>query len=297
LTKVLFILLVMILSFQLKADELTLHFMRSPLGIDWSDPWHMTMSTFENSIIPFKKKRAFAISHVFAELKCDSTGEHLYRAMTSEEDNTERDLVFKKHYGLGVMFHTYPGLLEKNDVITHDLAPYETSGRHNILTIKVAPKTCQRMVKYVNDYDARGFGKKYSGLQADPLKGEGAGCAAFGVSFLRVGGLMDKFTNEWKEILDIPKRLIGGPLTGNKVKVVYILTHFFAQWNNREPHIHLEAWNPERMHSWVKKMYKKVRHGEYHGQWPADISQKGKSLHLTLDMSHRPTPTGPYWLF
>jgi hypothetical protein len=297
LIKMLFIFMLSFTSFETKADELNLHFMRSPLGINWANPWQMTMSTFENSIVHFKKKRAFSISHVFVELKCDSTGEHLYRAMTSADNSNERELVLKLGYGMGVMFQNYPGELEKNATITRDLAPYEKSHRHNILTLKVSASSCKRMITYVNDYDARGFGSKYSGLQADPLKGEGAGCAAFGVSFMRVAGLMDSFTDEWKEIIDVPKRFIGGPLTGNRVSVAKLLTHPFAQWSSRKPHIHLEAWNPERMHSWVARMHRKVRFGFYDGKWPASISEKGRSLQLTLDMSERPTPTENYWQF
>lgn len=287
-------------SFSVKADELKLHLLRSPVGINWKSPWNLSVSTLKNNIIPFKNKRAFAISHVFVEVKCDSTGEHIYRGMTSapaEPGNSEVDMLFKKGYGLGMMFHTYPGLYEKNEVVTRDLAPYLGSKRYSSLTIKVNPAACQRMMDYAHDFEARGFGKKYAGLQGDPLKGDGSGCSAFGVSFMRVAGLMDSFTKEWQQIIDVPTRFVGGEITGKKVKLTYILKSIRARWNNKEPHIHLEAWDPELMHAWVKRTYQQVKWGEYQGQWPAEISKHRKSYHLTLDMSDRATPTGSFWLF
>jgi hypothetical protein len=88
-----------------------------------------------------------------------------------------------------------------------------------------------------------------------------------------------------------------GEITGNKVKLTYILKSIRARWNNKEPHIHLEAWDPELMHAWVKRTYQTVKFGEYEGQWPAEISKDKKSYHLTLDMSERETPTGTYWQY
>ena len=50
------------------------------------------------------------------------------------------------------------------------------------------------------------------------------------------------------------------------------------------------------MHSWVKKMYNEVRNGQYEGKWPANVSRKGNTLTLELDMSKRSVPTGPFWI-
>lgn len=290
-------LLLLLLSTQLHADELKLHFMHSPLGVNWSSPWHLAVSTLKNQIAPVGKKRAYSISHVFVELKCDSQGKHLFRGMTSAPGTEDRDLVFKEKYGLGTMFHSYKGVLEKDQSIVNDLAPYEGHKRHSELSIKVSAAACERMIAYVDEYEALGYGNMYSGLQADPLKREGSGCSAFGVSFMRVAGLMDEsITKNWIESIDIPTRLIGGPMTGKKVSIFYILTHPGAHWNNKEKHVHLNAWNPEKMHSWVGKTYKQIREGQYGGKWPANVSRKGDTLTVELDMTNRPVPTGTFWL-
>lgn len=278
------------------ANELTLHFMRSPLGINWNTPWTLSMSTVKNQLVPFSKKRAYSISHVFVEVNCASNGRHIKRGMTSATTTEERDLVFKQHYGLGTMFHFFKGNLEKEEQIERDLAPYDGSKRKATLNIKVSAKTCERMLAYADEYEEKGYGKMYSGLQADPLKGEGSGCSAFGVSFMRVGGLMDDFTQEWKTIIDVPNRFIGGPMTGNKVKLGYILSHPGAKWSNKEPHFHLEAWNPEKMHAWVKKTYAEVRNGTYEGKWPVEVSRYKNTREVTLDMESRETPEGSFWI-
>lgn len=289
-------LLLLLFSVHVQADELKFHLMRSPVGVSWATPWKLTMSILKNQIAPVGKKRAYSISHVFVEVKCDSTGKHILRGMTSEGSTEERDLVFKQKYGFGTMFHTYKGMLEKEEQVLTGLAPYAGHKRRAELAIKVSPETCERLVDYAEEYEELGYGKMYSGLQADPLKREGSGCSAFAVSFMRVGGLMDDFTNEWKEVIDIPRRFIGGPMTGNKVNIITLISKPFARWNNKEAHVHLEAWNPEAMHAWVGKTYHAVREGSFEGQWPASISRDRKTLKVELDMSHRETPMGPFWL-
>lgn len=278
------------------ADELKLHVLRSPLGINWSTPWKLAVSTLKNQVAPVGNRRAYSISHVFVEVKCDSTGKHILRGMTSATNTEERDLLLNKKYGLGIMFHTYKGKLEKDEGIHHDLNPYAGSKRRAELTFKVSPEACERMLDYAQEYEDLGYGNMYSGLQADPLKREGAGCSAFAVSFMKVAGLMDDFTQKWKKTIDVPKRLIGGPMTGKRVKLTYLLTRTSARWNSYEPHVHLEAWDPETMHSWIKKTYFQVLNNNFNGPWPVKISREKNTFKVELDMSNREVPTGSFWI-
>ncbi len=280
------------------ADEIKLHFMRSPRGIKWSSPWAFAISAIRNSLVRGDGRRTYSIGHVFVELKCDSTGTHIFRGMTSESTSTkiERNLIFKKRYGLGIIFHTYAGKLEKDASIVSDLSDYEGSARRAELAIDVSPEACARMVTYVEEFEAKGYGKLYSGLQADPLKGEGAGCSAFAVSFLRVGGLMDPEFEAWKQVIDVPKRYIGGPLTGYRINPLKFLGNPYTRWSNQIPHINLAAWDPESMHRWVGQVYQEVSEGTYPGQWAGEASRDGETLKVRLDMRQREVPTGPFWI-
>lgn len=278
------------------ADSLTLHLIKSPKGINWKTPFSLTTSTLKNQIANTGDKRAFSISHVFVELNCSSIGTHIFRGQTSIADSGEVELIFKKKYGLGVMFHTYEGFYETDEVVLRDLAPYRESSRYGSFTAKVSPSTCERLLQYEKEYVGRGYGLLYSGLQADPLKGEGAGCSAYGMSYMRVGGLMQAFHEEWKQIIDVPKRFVGGPLTNKKVNILKLLTRPNAQWSNKEPHIHLEAWDPEQMLRWVKKTYDNVLAGQELEGYNVEIWSQGKAKHVSVDLSHLETPTGPIWL-
>ena len=289
-------LLFLLLTTHALADSVSFHLFRSPLGINWSTPWNMTVSTLRNSLANTHGKRAFFISHVFVEVNCDSTGEHIYRGQTSTDDSNERELIFKKKYGMGVMFHTYKGKFEKDQSILNDMAPYEGDSRRGTFSALIKPQTCQRMLRYVQEYEDRGYGNLYSGLQADPLKGEGAGCSAFAISFLRIAGLEEPFLNEWKNIIDVPKRFIGGPLTGKNVNILKILTRPAAKWSNKEDHIHLEAWNPEKMLDWVNKTHERVLNGGVLEGYGVTIDQVRDSREVTVDLTERATPTGSFWL-
>lgn len=290
------VLLGFLILLPVQADELKLHIMKSPVGVNWKSPWSLTMSVLKNQIVPVGGKRRFSISHVVVEIKCDSLGKHIYRGMTSATSTEERDLVFKKKYGLGTMFHTYEGMLEKENDIIPALLPYEGNKRRAELSIKVNAEACARMLQYADEYEELGYGKMYSGLQADPLKREGSGCSAFAVSFMRVAGLMDPFTESWKQVIDIPYRFIGGPMTGNKVNIITLITKPFARWTKGEPSYHLEAWDPELMHKWVKKTYQEVSEGTYQGNWPASISREKQTYKVELDMENRETPQGDFWI-
>lgn len=275
---------------------MTLHLFSSPKGINWSTPWTMTYSTLKNSIVNTHGKRAFAISHVFVEVKCDSTGEHILRGQTSTDDSNERELLFKLKYGMGVMFHTYKGKYEKEEAILKDMAPYEGSSRRGTFTALINAKTCQRLLQWEREYDASGDWNKYSGLQADPLKGEGAGCSAYGISFMKTAGILEPFTEQWKNIIDVPKRFVGGPLTGNRVDILKLLFHPGARWNNKEPHIHLEAWNPENMLRWVKKTHDIVQHGGELPGYKIQIETLKDQKSVIVDLRGRATPQGPIWI-
>lgn|GEM_PF-769777 len=288
----------LIFSFSaLAADQVSLIIINSPKGINWKSPWGLTVSTINNSLLKFKNKRVFGISHVFINVKCDSLGKDIYRGMTSATDTEERELLLKKKYGLGLMFHGYAGKLEKEDIILRDLTPYSGNDRIAKLTTIISPEACERMLTYVDDYEARGFGKMYSGLQADPLKGGGSSCSAFGVSFLEVAGLLEKeYFTDWREHLYIPKCFIGGPLTGNKVPVTRLLFRPGAKWSNKEPNIELYAWNPEKMHAWVGRIYDAAQKGKY-AKNLVDIKHVGKTKEIIFDKTSYPTPTGNYWKF
>ena len=85
------------------SDQVSLIFINSPKGINWKTPWSLSVSTINNSLLKFKNKRVFGISHVFINVKCDSLGKNEYFGMTSATDTEERELLFKKKYGLGIM--------------------------------------------------------------------------------------------------------------------------------------------------------------------------------------------------
>lgn len=291
-----FFVLILLLSQVVHADELKIHLFKSPLGINWKTPWKLATSTLVNQIAPVGNRRAFSISHVFVEVKCDSVNKHIFRGMTSATTTEERDLLFRQHYGLGIMFHRYVGLLEKEDTILGHIEDYRGDKRRSELSYEISSNTCQRLLDYAQEYEDLGYGNYYSGLQGDPLKREGSGCSAFAVSFLRVGGLMSDFTEEWKQKIDVPLRLIGGPMTGNKVKLLYLLSRPGAKWSSKEPHYHLEAWDPEKMHSWLKRTYREVRDGSYESDEKPLIMSEGKSRMLKFNYVDRPTPSGPFWL-
>ena len=81
------------------------------------------------------------------------------------------------------------------------------------------------------------------------------------------------------------------------VHILKILTRPQAKWSSKEPHIHLEDWNPEKMLNWVDKTYDEFINNEYQGSYLLEVEKLGKSKTVIVDLTDRKTPTGSFWMY
>lgn len=286
-----------------QADQLILYVYSSPRPIHWETPRSLLMSTVENELLSIGSKYAHSIGHVNVELQCGETAEgpaiQEYAGMTSAKGYNPLSLILKG-YAMGVLFQNFPGTLETQERVTREIRHGERSGRMNFVKFLIAPKTCHRLHAYLTEYKERGYSKNY-GLPNRPRYGEGAGCSAFGVSFVDIAGILsDDLVQAWSLNLNISEKLIGGPLTGQKVALRKILfdragwstpitteagSRMVADTGAKE----LFFWDPDTMYQWVKKSWKETP--------PVGFEKvsSGKSLGLVTDATQIPTPADPIW--
>ncbi len=110
------------------AQELTLYFIPSPVGMDWSSPSALAKSALMNRI---SMKPRF-MGHVFVELKCGS--EHELTGMVGKNFDYLNQLLVNQR-GLGILYHSFEGQLENKDAITEELAGYLKTGHVNFLKV------------------------------------------------------------------------------------------------------------------------------------------------------------------
>ena len=278
------------------ADSITLHFIPSPAGINWTKPDTLAYSTVLNQVARYHGGKRHEIGHVYEELNCGAR--HFFTDVTSVSNSEEQKDILKLQYGLGIVLTTFQGTMDSSQDIEADLNSMHETGRSSFMKFLVSSESCARMLNYYDEYIARGYDHTYSGLNARPRDGQGSGCSAFAMSFLQLAGLqIPYFEQQWMRSIIMPRRFIGGPLTGNKVSILKILLAFSAEWDNdlSDGGTLVNAWDPELMNSWVRNASHLLhREGVLSDlPWATTPSVIANSPGLMVDASHVPTPTDP----
>ena len=240
-----------------------------------------------------------SIGHLNIEIKCAATSYndavHVLTGATSASNNEARQLLLRERYGYGILFHNFAGRLYTAEEINADIKGRFENGTVSFMRWTISADTCSRIAQYFTEYVARGYEKSY-GLPNQPRLGEGAGCSAFGMSFLEVAGLMDDaYKNSWQRFLRIPERYVGGPLTGRRVRLLPLLLPLRrTSWAEPdEAHFPILFWDPEAMHYWVKNVWN--QNNVALPEMPFSRAQIGNALGLIFDATSVPTPIEPIW--
>jgi hypothetical protein len=214
--------------------------------------------------------------------------------MTTANDSEERELLLWKKIGLGILFHTFEGRLQQEREIENDLEARFKNGKVSWITFKIRELTCLRLAQYYDEYRGNEY-DRYYGLPLRPLYREGAGCSAFGASFLEVAGLLEpEFRDHWTREVRVPLELIGDPSSGKEVGLMTLLFGDRAKrWaESNEPHKSVFFWDPDLMHRWVVAKW----HLEQRSPSTEYLRERrGKALGLVVDRREVSTPTGPIW--
>lgn len=277
-----FIFLTLLLASQTWANELTLHFIPSPEGMDWSSPSKLAKSALMNRI-SFKPR---FIGHVFVELKCGTS--HELTGMTGKKFDYLNQLLIEQK-GLGILYHSFEGGLEDKEKIEPELKKFKEEGYSNFVSFIISENQCQRVTTYLKEYREKNVGRHY-GLANRPRMGEGAGCTAFGVSFPDVLNILDQEMKEaWSQTVNIPLEFAGPPLKEEGVGLFKVMFNASEWAKDSEKHQRLMFWDPDKMHSWVKlKASKKV--GDY------SIVKSENAVGVVFDKRHFPVPAEPIWM-
>lgn len=263
------------------ANELSLYVVPSPKGYDWSSPKGALISALKNKL----SLSQHFMGHVWVELTC---GERYELTGMTDENADYFTKIFIEQSGLGILYHTFPGRLEKKEDVQKEMDQFIKNGGINFIRFTLNEGQCRRALTYLDEYRNKNIGKNY-GLAHRPLHGEGAGCSAFAVSFPDVLKILDQeMKEEWSETINIPLELAGPPLRDEGVSVFKI----FSQGDQWAQHLDkqkkLTFWSPDKMSGWIKKKIAENR-GDY------TVADIGKISGVVFDKSHFPVPEEPIW--
>jgi hypothetical protein len=293
-----------VLSLFALADDdysITIYTIPAKTQIDFSSPRSMAWTSLGNTLTMHFSQRKNAMGHVFVELNGPD-----YRAFTGSTKQrlfSSGSREIKEGYGLGILFHGIEGKLEWNEVVIQDLPSHYHNGDIAFLKIKISAENFERLRYYLDEYQRRGYDSIYNGLNR-PREGLGAGCTAFGISFLEVAGVLQPDWEEaWFVDVRVPMNLIGGPLTGNFVPLEDL---FFAkQWASPdEPHHVFRIADPYLMFEWIHFQWNLLmtedsdESGDKMFDLDVEVSPvlRQKAKGLVFDFSSIPVPDEPVFL-
>ncbi|WPU63334.1 hypothetical protein [Peredibacter starrii] len=263
-------------------NEMTLFFKPSPKGYDWSSPSAVLKSAVKNKL-SFDSR---FMGHVFVELKCGDQYE--LTGMSGKSLDPVTQLMVNQR-GLGILYHSFEGELEKSQDLKDELNSLLSEGKVTFTKFLLNDGQCKRTTQYLNEYREKNVGRYY-GLANRPRYGEGSGCSAFGVSFLEVAGVMEQeMKDSWSQSIYIPLELAGPPVTDEGVSLFKVLTHGDKWATDKEKHKLLTFWNPDKMNDWVKKKIE-LKQTYY------SVEKNQMAQGVVFDKTNLPAPMGPIWL-
>lgn len=266
------------------SHELALFFYPSP-GLNWMNPKALTFTTVRNKFLG----RPRGIGHVSVMIR--TPRDFVLTGMTQLHRNEGRSEVLFGGYGLGILLHNFRGALEDGAKLIPELEKRAVRpGWLSFLRVSVNDGITDRLLAYLEEYRRRGCDRFY-GMKNRPLHAEGGGCSAFAASFLETAGVLrEEFAREWTRTFNIPRALIGGPITGRKVSVFEMLRRADRWAMEEEPHEKGFFWDPDLMHAWVTRTHareKAAAAGAFQAEdWRASVG-------LALDARDAVPPSGP----
>jgi hypothetical protein len=272
-------------------NRLSFIFYRAPKTIDWSTPGAMVRSAIWNTLSGDRNP----LSHIDALISCEGERSVL-TGMSSRKNMELYTEILMGRKSLDLLTDSYPGYLISEDEIRKEAPRYAALNRVNTLSFKISPGVCKRLLSFVADYRKRDYPKTYAGFTANPFKGEGAGCAAFGMSLLKVAGLLEnEFVANWTHRLNVPKALINSAtFKATKNFWDFMLFGFNGMWGkNEKDSLPILAFDPELMYNWVAKISKSP------AMWDrtAHAMRSGPSFGIEVDRTQVRAPTDDYWSY
>ena len=271
----------------------------NPGGLSWSSPGDLVRGTLLNEAGGLALNFTRTIGHVAITVKCAATANapeaHYQSGMTNRDSDDFNDLVLKQQIGFGMLFDNVPGELETEARVQQTIDERKQSGLMRFVRFQIAEDVCRGLLGYAAAYQAENVQKNY-GLEARPLYKEGAGCSAYGMSYLQLANLLEpRFVQGWSFSVRVPmwskplhQPLIGGTKNPRVRVPIQRLAALSQPWAAPdEEGIDLFGWDPTRMYKWLD-----ARTTEALADGSEKVESMGNARGLVLDR-RTVAPTAP----
>lgn len=198
--------------------RITIYMVNPPLlplgyGVNWDTPAALVQSTFNQGLTPVytgggKSVPNHAIGHVFIKLETPGLPVILTGMTTGQNSELPSDLIVQQD-GLAILFESQVGRLNTAAELMEELndrklenktyivdsregksLKVETDANYSFLTYEISELNARGLYAFMLEYIDRGIHNHYGSLISRPAHASGAGCIAFGISFLKAAGII-----------------------------------------------------------------------------------------------------------
>ncbi len=275
--------------------SITLYAIPSSSKIDFSSPYSLAWTALNNALSFDFYSRKHAMGHVFIELS--GPGKSIFTGSTKDKLLRSGRGELLEGSGLGILFMGIDGRLEFDEELTRYLDIHYRRGSIAFIEASLSAENYERLLFYLDEYQSRGYDAIYNGFNK-PREGLGAGCTAFGLSFLEVAGILPQnWVETWTYTVKVPQRLIGRPVTEKHVPVEKVF--FSRRWaNDGEESMDFVITDPYLIFEWIHEKWQASDRNGSHvltvDGLPEGIAytivKRGNALGLSVDFSHFEAP-------
>jgi hypothetical protein len=232
-----------------------LHVIPPPFPLDWSTPRRLLFRTLFNHAIQDQAP----IGHFFIEFESATPNafgvKHVLTGMSRLNSNQSTLAVIRESVGLGTFFYDFAGKLDASSKGVSELEWAQKRNRLKTIQVEITDATAQILMDEMQSWIQNGSFKHYGGGH-QVRKGQGAGCAEFGVHFLSLALGHEAVPAAWVRKVYAPKALTGGHLTGKKVSLFELILKG-RQWAKSAVDGFLYATpDMELVFPWLENLYK-----------------------------------------
>ena len=300
-------------------NQLIIYSVNPPKPIDWSTPGKALQSIVKNAfksegyyenILDYNGEwatkwypiKSHFIGHMFIELNCRGY-DSLLTGMTSKGDEEIRGLFLDGKSFTQIISPT-KGFFNSYSELKNEIDARKSKvGNLNFLGINLTQNSCESLLSYLAEFKACGIVNRYGGLNANPLKAEGAGCSAFALSFLQKLKIIkdishissNDFGKQFIREIIIPKNMLKTKLQNPKIGAWGLLKGKNIQWGSNEiDGLAIKFFDPELFSKWVQSIDYKTEipglifsHGDHNkivnGFWYNEISLDPDTPHFSIE--------------
>jgi hypothetical protein len=221
-----------------------------PGKLDWSTPRSLLVNTLWNHLIQDKAP----IGHLYVEFEAPVANRFgVKRVLTGmSRSNSHRSSlkVMVDRVGLGSFFMDFPGKLDDSQDALIENAWALKRERLRVIRVAITATQAQTMMEELEKWIAHGSHLHYGGGHRI-LRGEGAGCAEFGMHFLSIA-LQGRATHpRWLRKVYAPKELTGAPRTQNRVSILKLYREGTEWGSEVRDDFAYQTPDPELIFNWL----------------------------------------------